>query len=160
MMGDSTFSVSNWMGGGLRCISGTMGTAGISICGSAEMKVGRTTLSCKVACEEGVVWRVRCLGGDLGFCKIWDAGAIVEVRLCWRLKGGGGVDWTFCPFDCLLWDEREDLGFVPGEEGFDGVRVDAALKLAKEDLFINAGLSGVEGIDPPMRRLAMDAVSD
>jgi len=48
MMGVSTAGDSNWKGGGLRFMSGTIGTGGISMTDSA-VKVGRTTLSCNIA---------------------------------------------------------------------------------------------------------------
>lgn len=41
-----------------------------------------------------------------------------------------------------------------------GVSVDAARKFANDDLFMRAGFSGDDGIDPPILRLAMDAVND
>ena len=112
------------------------------------------------------MWRVRCFGGDFSFGRICEAGAMVDFLrccCCWvwgRLKGGGGGACRFCALDCLLRGVREAFGLGPGEEDFVGVRVEAALRLEKEGFLINAGLSGVEGIDPPMRRLAMDVVKD
>jgi hypothetical protein len=79
---------------------------------------------------------------------------------CWRLNGGGGVDWAFWAFDCLLSGVREGLGLGFGEDDFVGVRVDAALRFEKEVLVMRDALSGVEGAEPPMRRFAMDAVKD
>jgi hypothetical protein len=43
---------------------------GSSVVCSTDVKVGRLTLSWRVAFDWGVVWSVRCLGGDFGFERI------------------------------------------------------------------------------------------